>query len=64
MLKRNKLLNEIKNGSDNMLFGTSSYAESRPLESNLTEKGRDANRRIDFRFVLATPNTKDLNYGN
>jgi flagellar motor protein MotB len=55
MMNRSNLLLELKNMSGSMFFGTSAYADTRPAQSNETEEGRAANRRIDLRFLLAAP---------
>jgi flagellar motor protein MotB len=57
LLKCNATLGNLRNGSGEMLFGTSAYADTRPAQSNATNEGRKANRRIDLRFILAAPKT-------
>lgn len=37
------------------LFSVSGYADQRPVADNTEEMGRSQNRRIDLRFIMATP---------
>ena len=53
-------LQELKNGQEQHLFGMSAYAETRPAASNESADGRRKNRRIDLRFILATPDEGEL----
>ena len=43
-------------GMGEKLLGISGYADQRPANSNDTADGRQANRRIDLRFIMAVPN--------
>lgn len=45
-----------KSGGGEKLIGISGYADQRPAQSNETEAGQQANRRIDLRFIMAVPN--------
>jgi chemotaxis protein MotB len=54
-------LETFKNGQDQSLFSMSAYADTRPAAGNDTEEGRRQNRRIDLRFILATPDEGELN---
>lgn len=42
------------------LIGVSGYAEHRPIMPNLDEASRAANRRIDLRFLMATPAQEEV----
>lgn len=42
------------------LIGVSGYAEFRPIEPNIDERSRAANRRIDLRFLMATPGQEEV----
>ncbi len=42
------------------LIGVSGYAEFRPIEPNVDERSRAANRRIDLRFLMATPPQEEV----
>lgn len=53
-------LDSLKNESGQRLLSLSAYGPDRPLESNATERGRRANRRIDLRFVVGTPSIDDI----
>jgi flagellar motor protein MotB len=50
----------IKNKDGNPLFSVSGYAETRRMvEEELTEEDFDANRRIDIRFTIRRPTSKE-----
>ncbi|MFZ3326655.1 MAG: OmpA family protein [Methylocella sp.] len=53
-------LASIDNDSHLRILGVSGYAENRPVSSEDTEEARASNRRIDLRFLMATPNTEEL----
>ncbi|MFN3725246.1 MAG: flagellar motor protein MotB [Allosphingosinicella sp.] len=56
-------LKRVRNASGSAtLFGVSAYAETRERSpnSNATEQGRRANRRIDLRFLLSPPTRRDF----
>jgi chemotaxis protein MotB len=42
------------------LIGVSGYAEYRPVVPNVDEPSRAANRRIDLRFLMATPRLEEV----
>ncbi|MCM8625594.1 OmpA family protein [Accumulibacter sp.] len=42
------------------LIGVSGYAEYRPIAPNIDEPSRAANRRIDLRFLMATPRQEEV----
>lgn len=48
-------LQAVANNQGQALFGISGYGELRAIGDNATVTGRELNRRIDFRFVLAAP---------
>lgn len=52
-------------GSGEKLIGISGYADQRPANDNTTLEGRQANRRIDLRFIMAIPNPeRQVQIGN
>jgi chemotaxis protein MotB len=53
-------LRDLRNASGMPLFGVSGYGEERPAADNQTDSGKARNRRIDLRFVLATPDSQKL----
>lgn len=50
----------LVDGHGEKLFGVSGYAEYRPVDPSETEDARAHNRRIDLRFLMATPRTGEL----
>jgi flagellar motor protein MotB len=48
-------LGRMANDRGERLFGVSGYGEHRPVADNRSEAGRQANRRIDLRFLMAAP---------
>jgi flagellar motor protein MotB len=60
LVRSSELLAVINNDSRQRLLGVSGYGENRPLVSNDSEEARALNRRIDLRFLMATPNEADL----
>jgi len=50
----------LDNDSKLRLLGVSGYAEHRPVSRDDTDEARATNRRIDLRFLMATPNTEEL----
>lgn len=54
-------LGDLKNDSEQRLLGVSGYAEFRPARLEDSEEARAENRRIDLRFLMATPNLEELN---
>jgi outer membrane protein OmpA-like peptidoglycan-associated protein len=55
MTNLNPALLDLKNAQEKMFFGTSAYADTRSVKPNDTDEGRAANRRINFRFIVAAP---------
>jgi flagellar motor protein MotB len=57
------ILDELVNegdGKPQKLFSVAGYGEFRPRTSNDTDEGKQANRRIDLRFLMKTPRSEDL----
>lgn len=50
----------LKNDRAEALFGVSGYGEYRPLDTSGTPAGMQRNRRIELRFIMATPEAKDV----
>ncbi len=48
-------LGTLTNDSANALIGVSGYGEHRPVDESGTEAGMQRNRRIELRFIMATP---------
>lgn len=49
-------LSLLDNDGHQRILGVSGYAENRPVRTDDSEEARSANRRIDLRFLMATPN--------
>ena len=49
-------LGALKNDRDGALIGVSGYGEYRPIDQSGSEIGMQRNRRIELRFIMATPN--------
>ena len=41
------------------IFGVSAYGQKRPLNENISFQERSDNRRIDFRFIMFIPSSKN-----
>lgn len=54
------LLSELRNLQGKAVMGISGYGEQRPMAENSTEEGRQKNRRIDIRFVMAYPSKAEI----
>lgn len=54
------ILDKLMNDKPQKLFSVSGYGEFRPRADNETEVGKQANRRIDLRFLMKTPRSEDL----
>lgn len=50
----------LKNDRAEALFGVSGYGEYRPVDTSGTAAGLQRNRRIELRFIMATPVAKDV----
>jgi len=57
MVAKRPDLEDLKNPEGQALLSVSGYGDKRPLspDSNATDEGRRANRRIDIRLIMATP---------
>lgn len=61
ILQKNSSFSNLKNPDGEQILSVAAYGEQRPVESNLLPAGREANRRIDIRFVMWVPkNQADL----
>lgn len=59
MVMKNPVLESYKSPEKEQVLSVAAYGEQRPLASNDTELGRAANRRIDIRFVMWVPKSKE-----
>lgn len=50
-----ELIPALRNGRGDPLVAVSGYGDTRPIAANDTPEGRATNRRIDFRFLMSTP---------
>jgi chemotaxis protein MotB len=53
-------LADLTNPLGRAIFGISGYGEKRPVADNATDEGRQKNRRIDIRFVMAYPSQAEI----
>lgn len=53
-------LSHLTNPLGRAIFGISGYGEKRPVADNATDEGRQKNRRIDIRFVMAYPSQAEI----
>jgi chemotaxis protein MotB len=53
-------LGTLHNHQKRAVIGISGYGEQRPVADNATEEGRQKNRRIDIRFVMAYPSQAEI----
>jgi chemotaxis protein MotB len=53
-------LHTLLNHQQKAVMGISGYGENRPVADNATEEGRQKNRRIDIRFVMAYPSQAEI----
>lgn len=61
LVEKNPNFTSYKNPENEEVLSVAAYGEQRPIESNATVSGQDANRRIDIRFVMWVPkNSKAL----
>jgi flagellar motor protein MotB len=54
------VLGALKNDQAEALIGVSGYGEFRPIDTSGTAAGMQRNRRIELRFIMATPDAKDV----
>lgn len=59
LISVNENLKNLKNIYNLPYFSCSGYADTRPIAPNDTPEGRRKNRRIDFRFTMTSPSTKN-----
>jgi len=59
MVLKNPVLESYKSPEKEQVLSVAAYGEQRPLASNDSESGRAANRRIDIRFVMWVPKSKE-----
>lgn len=60
LINSTSALSELRNMKGENLISMSAYADTRPVASNDSDSGRRQNRRIDLRFILATPEEQEL----
>jgi chemotaxis protein MotB len=60
LLKARPSLEYLTNPLGKRIFGISGYGEKRPVGDNSKEAGRQKNRRIDIRFVMAYPSQSEI----
>ena len=60
LIKAEENLDYLESEPGKKLFGVSGYAEYRPVKSNRTPAGKKANRRIDLRFLIASPTLEEI----
>lgn len=53
-------LQTLQNHQQKAVMGISGYGEQRPVADNATDEGRQKNRRIDIRFVMAYPSRAEI----
>lgn len=53
-------LQKLQNHQKKAVLGISGYGEQRPVADNATDEGRQKNRRIDIRFVMAYPSEAEI----
>jgi flagellar motor protein MotB len=53
-------LGTLENDKAESLIGVSGYGELRPVDDNSTPAGMQHNRRIELRFIMASPGAKDV----
>ncbi len=57
MVEKNSELKLVLNPAGEQALSVAAYGEQRWIQSNDTDAGQEANRRIDIRFVMYTPNS-------
>jgi chemotaxis protein MotB len=59
MVLRMPELTELLNPADEQTLSVAAYGEQRPVAPNLSREGREQNRRIDIRFEMFVPESKE-----
>jgi flagellar motor protein MotB len=54
------MLGQLRNDRAEKLIGVSGYGEYRPVDDSGTEAGMQRNRRIELRFIMASPTTSEV----
>ncbi len=60
LVKTSPALATLRNKKAEPVLSVSGYGDNRPVGDNNTEDGRKNNRRIDLRFLMATPRPDEL----
>jgi flagellar motor protein MotB len=60
MTAKSPQLDNLRNGNAQPLFAISGYGDTRPVALNTSDTGRAANRRIALRFLLSSPNQREV----
>ncbi|MGB0670883.1 MAG: OmpA/MotB family protein, partial [Rhodospirillales bacterium] len=58
LVREGEVLPNLKNDRGDRLIAVSGYGDNRPIADNETPEGRSKNRRIDFRFIMSTPDVR------
>ncbi|MEO5376794.1 MAG: OmpA family protein [Magnetococcus sp. DMHC-6] len=60
LVQQAPILGEMNNDRQQKVLGVSGYAQHRPVRTENTKEARAANRRIDMRFLMVTPNALEV----
>lgn len=58
IIQKTPTFSNFKNPDGEQILSVAAYGDQRPVESNLLRGGREANRRIDIRFVMWVPKSQ------
>ena len=58
--KSNPALTTLRNKDGQVIVSLSGYGKQRPLNENLTVEEKGRNRRIDIRFIMSTPKSREI----